>query len=176
MLGCLFGEVVRKGELSLGEGITLRNTHVSMSRVDKENGPVMKGWKRLSPPSSGGFEAVCEQIAGNTTCPKACGSCSFPTGMFSPALTPLPQVLKSLCSLKGLSKPGHSGDSCRQDGPRVCIYKLFQNKQLQWGTRQMSLDLREHPITSHHLRNDDGPSHEWCFNKEDRLGWYLLYI
>lgn len=138
MLGCLFGEVVRKGELSLGEGITLRNTHV------------MKGWKRLSPPSSGGFEAVCEQIAGNATCPKACGCCSFPMGMFSPALTPLPQVLKSLCSLKGLSKPGHSGDSRRQDGPRVCIYKLFQNK-LQWGTRQLSLDLREHPVTSHHL-------------------------
>jgi len=42
MLDCLFGGVVRKGELSAGEGVLL-GTHVSMSGVDKANGPVMKG-------------------------------------------------------------------------------------------------------------------------------------
>lgn len=79
--------------------------------------------------------------------------------------------------LKELSKPGHSGDSSRQNEARVGIYKLFQNKLVQRGTRQMSLDLRGHPIMSHHLRDDDHPSCKQYFKttwKIDRAGNYYI--
>lgn len=45
-----------------------RTTRTSMSRANKGNGPIMRG-KRLSPPASGGFEAVCEQRDGKAELP-----------------------------------------------------------------------------------------------------------
>jgi len=78
----------------------------------------------------------------------------------------------SLCSLKELSKPGHSGDSSRQNVARVGIYKLFPNKLFWRGTRHMSLDLRGHPTTRHHPRDGDHPSCEqYERNTGDALGW-----
>lgn len=45
-----------------------RTTRISRSRADKGNGPIMRG-KRPSPPTSGGFEAVCEQRDGKAELP-----------------------------------------------------------------------------------------------------------
>lgn len=91
-------------------------------------------------------------------------------GMFSPAVTPLSHVI-SLCSLKPLSGPGHSGDTSRQNEARVDVYKLLQNKLLQCGTGQMSLDSRGHPITSHLPRDDDHPSCAQRLKTTQKIDW-----
>lgn len=61
----------------------IRIARVSMSRVDKVNGPIMK---RLSPPSSGGFEVVCEQRAGKAELPVPKPAAAPSLGACSPQL------------------------------------------------------------------------------------------